>query len=155
MSPSAAAVSQKRVDAVTEYLTGQPLYDKAMGGPGAAVMLRWADFGFDMYSMSMIASDKTMKTRSKALRAFLEASYLGWRDVMSDPNAAVAIFKRRVPEIDAAHVRANMTLGLALMNTDRYRANGIGWIDKAKMCSSVDLVNNYMGLPNTVACDAV
>ncbi len=150
-----AAVSEKRVDAVSEYLTGQPLYDKAMGGPGAAVMLRWSDFGFDMYSMSIIASDKTMKERAKTLRAFLEASYQGWRDVMADPEAAVAIFKRRVPEIDEAHVRANMKLGLELMNTERYRTNGIGWMEANKMCASVEMVNTYMGLSKKVACDQV
>lgn len=150
-----AAVSEKRVDAVADYLTGQPNYDKAMGGPGKSVMMPWADFGFDMYSMSIMASEKTMKERSKALKAFLEASYMGWRDVMADPDAAIAIFKKRVPEIDVAYIKANTMLGLSLMNTDRYRQNGIGWMDPKKMCGSVDLVNTYMGLSKTVACEQV
>jgi NitT/TauT family transport system substrate-binding protein len=76
--------------------------------------------GFDMYSMSIMASEKTMKERPKALRAFLEASYLGWRDVMADPKAALAIFKKRVPEIDLSIIEPNMMLGLELMRTQRY-----------------------------------
>lgn len=150
-----AAVSEKRVDAVADYLTGLPNYDKAMGGPGKAVTMPWADFGFDMYSMSIMASEKTMKDRSKALRSFLEASYMGWRDVMADPAAAVEIFKKRVPEIDTVYVAANMKLGLTLMNSETYRANGIGYMDPKKMCGSVDLVNTYMGLNKTVACNDV
>ena len=53
-----------------------------------------------MYSMSIVASDKTMKERARVLRAFLEASYQGWRDVMENPKSALEIFKKRVPEID-------------------------------------------------------
>lgn len=149
-----AAVSEKRVDAVADYLTGLPNYEKAMG-EGNAVMMPWADFGFDTYSMSIIASEKSMKDRSKALRAFLEASYMGWRDVMADPKAALEIFKKRVPEIDVVYIQQNMKLGIGLMNTDRYRANGIGWMDPKKMCDSVEIVNTHMGLPKQVPCDQV
>ena len=80
---------------------------------------------------------------------------MGWRDVMANPQEALAIFKKRVPEIDVAIIEANMKLGLDLMNTPRYAANGIGWMEQAKMCASVDLVNTYMGLPRKVECAAV
>jgi len=148
------ALAEKRVDAVADYTTGLPFYEKAIG-KGNAVMMPWADHGFDMYSMSIIASDKTMKERSKVLRAFLEASYLGWRDVMDNPKAALEIFKKRVPEIDLSIIEPNLMMGLELMKTDRYAARGIGWIDDKKMCQSVDLVNTYMGVPTKVECKTV
>ena len=148
------ALAEKRVDAVADYTTGLPFYEKAMG-KGNAVMLPWADHGFDMYSMSIIASEKTMKERGPVLRAFLEASYLGWRDVMSDPKSALEIFKKRVPEIDLSIIEPNMMMGLDLMKTDRYAKNGIGWMEDRKMCASVDLVNTYMGVPAKVECQAV
>ncbi|HEX9748913.1 MAG TPA: ABC transporter substrate-binding protein [Methylomirabilota bacterium] len=148
------ALAEKRVDAVADYTTGLPFYEKAMG-KGNAVMLPWADHGFDMYSMSIIASEKTMKERGPVLKAFLEASYLGWRDVMSDPKSALEIFKKRVPEIDLAIIEPNMLMGLELMKTDRYAKNGIGWMEEKKMCNSVDLVNTYMGVPSKVECKAV
>ena len=87
-----AALAETRVDSVADYTTGLPFYEKAMG-KGHAVMMPWADHGFDLYSMSIMASDKTMKERPKVLRAFLEASYLGWRDVMADPKSALEVFK--------------------------------------------------------------
>jgi len=148
------ALAEKRVDAVADYTTGLPFYEKAMG-KGNAVMLPWADHGFDMYSMSIIASEKTMKERGPALKAFLEASYLGWRDVMSDPRSALEIFKKRVPEIDLSIIEPNLMMGLELMKTDRYAKNGIGWMEDKKMCDSVDLVNTYMGVPTKVECKAV
>ena len=148
------ALAEKRVDAVADYTTGLPFYEKAMG-KGNAVMMPWADQGFDMYSMSVVASDKTMKERPKMLRAFLEASYMGWRDVMDDPKSALEIFKKRVPEIDLAIIEPNLLMGLELMKTDRYARQGIGWIDEKKMCHSVDLVNTYMGVPTKVDCKIV
>jgi NitT/TauT family transport system substrate-binding protein len=149
-----AALAEKRVDAVADYTTGLPYYEKPMG-IGNVVMMPWADFGLDMYSMSIMASEKTMGERVKALRAFLEAAYMGWRDVIADPKEALVIFKKRVPEIDVAIIETNMKLGLDLMKTPRYAANGIGWMEQQKMCASVDLVNTYMALPRKVECSAV
>ena len=156
IEPSAkiAALAEKRVDLVADYTTGLPFYEKAMG-KGNVVMMPWADAGFDLYSMSIIASDKTMKDKPKQLKAFLEAAYMGWRDVMADPKAALAIFKKRVPEIDLAIIEPNMMLGIDLMRTKRYADNGIGWIDDKKMCSSTDIVNTYMGVPRKLDCKDV
>ncbi len=149
-----AAVAEKRMDGVGDYSTGLPMYEKA-AGKGNVVMMPWADFGFDMYSMSIMASEKTMKEKPKQLKAFLEASYMGWRDVMADPKAAMDVLKKRVPEVDVETTMPNLMIGLDLMKTDRYTKNGIGWIDEKKMCASVDLVNTYMGLPKKVDCKAV
>ncbi len=156
LEPSAkiAAVAEKRMDGVGDYNTGLPLYEKA-AGKGNVVMMQWADFGFDLYSMSIMASEATMTKQPKALKDFLEASYMGWRDVMADPQAAMAIFKKRVPEIDVELLTENMKIGLGLMKTEQYAKGGIGSIDDKRMCASVDLVNGYMGLPKKVECKDV
>ena len=61
-----AALAEKRVDVIADYSTGMPFYDRALGN-GNTVMMPWADTGFDLYSMSIIASEKTMKERPKAV----------------------------------------------------------------------------------------
>jgi NitT/TauT family transport system substrate-binding protein len=146
-----AALAEKRADAVSDYTTGQPMFEKPMG-KGNVVALPWSQHGFDMYSMSIMASEATMTERPEVLKAFLEAAYKGWQDVMKDPQAALTIFKKRVPEIDETLIGENMLLGLDLMATQRYKDHGIGWMDEAKMCDSVELVNTYMQLPSKVAC---
>lgn len=146
-----AALAEKRADAISDYTTGLPLFEKPMG-VGNVLMMPWADHGFDMYSMSIMASEKTMAERPEVLKNFLEAAYLGWQDVMADPDAALVIFKKHVPEIDEVAIGENLVLGLDLMATQRYKDNGIGWMDEAKMCASVDLVNAYMDLPAKVDC---
>lgn len=149
-----ASIAEKRLDGVADYTTGQPFYDKAMG-PGKAVRMQWADYGFDLYAMSIMTSEKVLAEKPQQLRAFLEASYQGWRDVMADPEAALAIYKKRVPEIDVDIIRANLLMGFDLMRTRNFADNGIGAIDEKKMCGSVDIVNTYMGLPKKVECPAV
>ncbi|MBN9409656.1 MAG: ABC transporter substrate-binding protein [Burkholderiales bacterium] len=149
-----ASIAEKRMDGVADYTTGQPFLDKAVG-PGKSARMAWSDFGFDLYAMSIMASEKTMAEKPRQLKAFLEASYMGWRDVMANPKEALAIFKKRVPEIDVAIIEQNMMLGFELMRTKGYADNGIGWIDEKKMCNSVEIVNTYMGLPKKVDCKAV
>jgi NitT/TauT family transport system substrate-binding protein len=148
------ALSEKRADAVPDYTTGQPFWEKAVGKDNL-VRMPWHQYGFDTYSMSIIASEKTIAERPKVLRDFLEASYRGWRDVMENPKAALEIFKKRVPEIDLALIEPNMMLGLELMKTDRYAKNGIGWVERNKMCRTVEVINTSMEVPRKVGCDEV
>jgi NitT/TauT family transport system substrate-binding protein len=149
------ALAEKRADAVPDYTTGQPFWEKAVGKENL-VRMPWHQYGFDTYSMSIMASDKTLGERTQAVRDFLAASYMGWRDVMADPKAALEIFKKRVPDIDLALIEPNMMLGLELMRTERYAKNGIGWMDRGKMCGTVEFINTYMpDMPRKVGCDEV
>jgi NitT/TauT family transport system substrate-binding protein len=149
------ALAEKRVDAVPDYTTGQPFWEKAVGKDNL-VRMPWHQYGFDTYSMSIMASEKTVNERTRALRDFLAASYLGWRDVMDNPKAALEIFKKRVPDIDLTLIEPNMMLGLELMRTERYAKNGIGWMDRGKMCGTVEFINTYMpDMPRKVGCDEV
>jgi NitT/TauT family transport system substrate-binding protein len=149
------ALAEKRVDAVPDYTTGQPFWEKAVGKDNL-VRMPWHLYGFDTYSMSIMTSEKTIAERPKVLRDFVAASYMGWRDVMADPKAALAIFKKRVPDIDLTLIEPNMMLGLELMRTERYAKNGIGWMDRGKMCGTVEFINTYMpDMPRKVGCDEV
>jgi NitT/TauT family transport system substrate-binding protein len=149
------ALSEKRADAVPDYTTGQPFWEKAVGKDNL-VRMPWSEHGFDTYSMSIMASEKTLGERPRVLRDFLAASYQGWRDVMDNPKAALEIFKKRVPDIDLALIEPNMMLGLELMRTERYARNGIGWVERAKMCRTVEVINSYMpNMPRKVGCDEV
>jgi NitT/TauT family transport system substrate-binding protein len=149
------ALAEKRADAVPDYTTGQPFWEKAVGKDNL-VRMPWHQYGFDTYSMSIMAGEKILAEHAQTVRDFLAASYMGWRDVMQDPKAALQIFKKRVPDIDLALIEPNMMLGLELMRTERYAQNGIGWMDRGKMCRTVEFINTYMpDMPRKVGCDEV
>jgi NitT/TauT family transport system substrate-binding protein len=149
------ALAEKRADAVPDYTTGQPFWEKAVGKDNL-VRMPWHQYGFDTYSMSIMTSEKVLAERPQLVRDFLAASYQGWRDVMEQPKAALEIFRKRVPDIDLALIEPNMMLGLELMATDRYAKNGIGWMDRGKMCRTVEFINSHMpDMPRKVGCDEV
>ena len=148
------ALIGKRADAVGTYYTDLPMFEKAMG-QGKLRMLRWADYGFDPYAISIITSGEKVKSDPEMLRGFLEASYRGWQDVFEDPEAALAIFKKRVPELDVPTTRLALPLILDLLRTTRYDEHGIGYIDREKMCKTVSVVNENMQLPRKPTCDEV
>jgi NitT/TauT family transport system substrate-binding protein len=149
------ALAEKRADAVPDYTTGQPFWEKAVGKDNL-VRMPWYQYGFDTYSMSIVAREESLARLPSVVRDFLAASYMGWRDVMADPKAALEIFKRRVPDIDVTLIEPNLMLGLELMRTERYAKNGIGWMDRGKMCGTVEFINTYMpDMPRKVGCDEV
>ena len=156
VEPSAkvAALAAKRVDGVADLQTGQYSYDKAIGAD-QVVTLPWAKFGFNMYSMAFVVSEKTLAERPEQVRGFLKAAYMGWRDVMNDREKTLAIYKKRVPELDVDFIRNNQAMGIALMRTSRYAQHGLGWIDEKKMCESTEIANKYMNLPHPVDCKTV
>jgi NitT/TauT family transport system substrate-binding protein len=145
------ALVEKRVDAVGDYVHGKPLYERAM----SVVEMPWSKFGFEMYSLGIIASEKTIADKPAALRAFLQASYSGLRDTMANQKAALASYKKLVPELDARMTEAILPLSLDMMMSQRYRENGLGWIDQKTICASVEIVNTDMDLANKVDCREV
>lgn len=148
------ALVGRRVDGVGTYYTDLPMFEKPMG-VGKVRAMRWSDYGFDPYAISIIANDKTIQSNPAMLKAFLEASYMGWRDALADMDEGLAIFKKRVPELDLPVARKAMPLVFDLLASKRYEEHGIGWIDKTKMCRTVDLVNQTMELPRKPQCDDV
>lgn len=149
-----ASLIGKRADAVGTYYTDLPMFEKAMG-QGKLRMLRWSDYGFDPYAISIITSTDKVKNDPEMLKGFLEASYRGWQDVFKDTEAALAIFKKRVPELDVPTTRLALPLILDLLKTKRYEDNGIGYIDRDKMCKTVSVVNENMQLPRKPTCEEV
>jgi NitT/TauT family transport system substrate-binding protein len=145
------ALTAKRVDAVGDYTTFLPLYEKGMG----AGNVRGMPYGLDLYSVSIIARNDTIAKQPDLIRKFLQATYEGWRDSIKDPEGAVAIFKRHVPELDTDLVRRQFGLTIKLVESKQYAEHGMGWIDPERMCTTVRLVNEYMGLPRKLECGEI
>jgi NitT/TauT family transport system substrate-binding protein len=146
------ALTAKRVDAVTDYTTYRPLYEKAMGNRNVRLMT-WADYGLDLYSVAIIARTETVEKNPQMVSKFLKATYEGWRDSVKDPGEAVRIFKKRVPELDSELVRTAFEgYTLPLVKTREFEERGLGWIDPARMCMTVEVANDHMGFDRKVNC---
>lgn len=148
------ALLAKRVDAVADFTTDLPAFQKVMGRENVR-MMPWADYGFNLYSMAIIARSDLIAKQPEMVRKFLLASYQGWRDVFADLDGSLAIYKKHAPEIDTNLMRQSLSeITLPSIKTPVTVAHGIGYIDGAKMCETVRLINDNMKLPEKVDCSA-
>ena len=137
------ALSEKRADAVPDYTTGQPFWEKAVGKDNL-VRMPWYQYGFDTYSMAIFASDKTINERPRCSGTSSTPPTgdggTSWRTPRPPSRSSRSACRRSTSRL----IEPNMMLGLELMKTERFAKHGIGWMDRAKMCRTVELINTYM-----------
>lgn len=126
----------KKADIVFELYTMEPVIKKAFPA-GALGHFLWADYGFDVYAHSYIASDDTIKNRPDMLKKFLRATYRAWQWSLKNPEEAIDILSEYQP-INKDDLLANLNAEQEFFSTDRYKKFGIGYIDPGRMKATYD-----------------
>ncbi len=133
-----AALGTKKADVVFELYTGKPFMEKAVPADKLGVLL-WADYGFNAYAHSYIASDDFIKSNPEALRKFLKVVYRAWDFTLNNIPESIDILSKYHP-INRDDFVANLTAVREFFKTDRYRNYGIGYIDTARMQDTINTV---------------
>jgi NitT/TauT family transport system substrate-binding protein len=131
------------------YVTSEP-YTIAKQGKFTPKVFLLADQGYPSFAAMVLASDKLIASNPAAVRAFVEASAVGWRDYLhGDPKPADALILKDNPDMTEdvlAQARDKMrqyglvdgadaaSLGIGAM-TDQH------WSDFFKIASSKGLAN--------------
>ncbi|MGH6971553.1 MAG: ABC transporter substrate-binding protein [Caulobacteraceae bacterium] len=98
------------------YLTSEPYTIQKPAGLAPKVFLL-ADQGYPSYAAMVLAPDSLIAKNPAAVRAFVEASALGWRDYLhGDPKPADAIILKDNPD---------MTEDILAQARDKMRAYGL------------------------------
>src|SRR5690606_33201314 len=139
-----AALSAKRGDAVFELYTGKPFMEKAIPADQLGNFL-WADYGFDLYAHSFITSDEVAANDPELVSRFLDVSYRAWAWTLQNPEEAIAILAKYHPINEDDYV-ANLLLVREFFMTDRYKNEGIGYIDEERAQLTMDIVEEYQGV---------
>ncbi len=139
------ALAAKQVDVIFDYYSGAPFFYKAMGQENVKYMM-FADWGVDVYSNALVASEKYIKDNPGIIRRFVKASLRGWEFTLKNPEEAIEIMAKQRPEIDKPVLLANLKLIIDLFRTNRYKQNGIGWVDDKKMADSIKIIAQYRDL---------
>ena len=142
-----AVLATKRADVVFDLYTGKGFFEKMIPPEKLGYNL-WADYGFNAYAHAYITSDETAEKKPDLVKAFLKASYRGWEHTLKNPEEAIKILGESHP-INLDDYLANLKLVREFFKTDRYRNQGIGYIDKARMESTIDTVDKIMGVKVT------
>jgi NitT/TauT family transport system substrate-binding protein len=106
----------------------------------------FADWGVDVYSNALVATEKYIKDKPVLIKRFVKASLRGWEFTLKNPEEAIEIMAKHRPEIEKPVLLANLKLIIDLFRTNRYKQNGIGWVDDKKMADSIKIISQYRDL---------
>jgi NitT/TauT family transport system substrate-binding protein len=137
----AAALASRNADILFELYTTYPQMSKGVPA-GQLDTIVWSDYGFDAYAHSYITSDNMIATRPETLRKFLKASYRAWDYALTHPEEAIEILSKYHP-INRADYLESFKIIQDVFKTDRYKNNGIGFIDSGRIRTTYNLVNEY------------
>lgn len=136
-----SALASHNADVVFELLTGYPNFESAIPEGGFSNFL-WADYGFQCYAHSYIASDDTIANDPEMLKTFLDVTYRAWEYTLNNSEEAIEILSK-YHSINKDDLLKSLQIEYKFLKTQNYKDNGIGYIDPAKMQQTYDLVNNY------------
>ncbi len=150
------AFVSKKVDAIVAFRTEEPGILAAASKAGVQVdRFLFSDFGVDYYSIGFIVSDETLAKRPEMVKRFLAALLRGYAFAFKNPQAAADMFIKRFPESNRDLSFAQWNVSIEHVLTDRTRANGLGYIDRAKMQHTLELITKYQEVKQTVGLDDI
>ncbi len=145
------------VDAITGFTFTSLLNLEARGIKAQdVVVLPYPDYGVKLYGNVIIASPRLIKENPAAIKAFLAATAKGIRDVIANPEAAVAYVKERdgIANSELETRRLKMAIDSAI-NTADARNDGFGQIKAPRLALMASQVSDAFGTKTRVNPDAV
>lgn len=124
-------LSAGQLDAVTgfSFLSAINLRDRGVPA-NDLVVLRFSEFGSEVYGHALIVNPKFASTNPEAVKAFIRATVAGVRLAIKNPAQAVddvlAQMSGGVRDVELARLRAVLNDNIA---TDEAKKNGLGGID--------------------------
>ena len=150
----AQALAAKRVDAVFDWIVGNIPYWKAGLDVNKLVLIPWANWGINPYGNALIASEKTIKQRPDMLRRFLNATMKAWRWSLENPDKALKIFSKNVPEVRASDGIVRFVDDVRqLLDINMIKKTKLGWTDKARMEKTVGYINKYFKVTKPITAE--
>lgn len=123
------------VDAITGFSFTSLLNLEARGVKTEdIVMMPFADHGVKLYGNAIIVSPKLLKEQPAAVRAFLSAFTKGAKEVIANPDAAIAVVKERDGIINTALETRRLKLAIdSVVASPDARKEGFGQINPARL----------------------
>lgn len=128
-----------KVDGFVAYLTNESIIVQDQGH--AVTNLPFADNGLPFVAESIVATDKTIKSKPEMVKAFLKAEIKGWKDACADQTAgaklAVDTYGKDLKLDQAKELKQNQIQCTDLINTADTKANGIFTISDSLVQSNL------------------
>lgn len=120
---------------------------------------RWfgySDFGLDLYSNGVMASQAFIKSHPDAVRGLVRAIHRGFKATVADTDGAIKTMMAVEPLLNATVEKQRLEYTLShVMGTPWTKANGFGGVDPQKLDTSIKAVVEGYGLTRAPGADEV
>jgi NitT/TauT family transport system substrate-binding protein len=103
-------------------------------------VLKYSDFGADMYGLALVTRKKFADENPEATRAVVKALNQGTKDTIASPSKALELLKARDPmmKLDIEKIRLDIALGLT--NTAHVTSAGLSSVEPKKLKRTIDAI---------------
>jgi NitT/TauT family transport system substrate-binding protein len=110
-------------------------------------VLKYSDFGADMYGLALVARKKFADENPETTRAVVKALNQGTKDTIAAPQKALELLKARDPmmKMDVEKVRLEIALGLT--NTAHVASAGLSSVVPEKLQRTIEAIATAFQLP--------
>lgn len=137
-----ASLSEKRVDAAICYAMNEPVQLKS---EGIEINVFYLDRYTNLVSNGLITNDDTIQRDPALVAAVVRAFIRGLKDTLADPDAAFAIARKSIPEMDDN--TAKLQRAVLQESVAYWQGDHLGLSDPTAWQESVDLLSS-LGLLN-------
>ncbi|GAB2181724.1 ABC transporter substrate-binding protein [Denitratisoma sp. agr-D3] len=146
-------LARGEVDGITGFYFTSLLNLEARGvKPEDIAVMRYPDYGVELYGNAVIASPKLMAENPKAVEGFLRAFNKALKEVIANPDASIAAVKERDPLIDVALETRRLKLALTTsVVTPEAKQLGLGAVSPDRLQRSIAETAEAYSLPKVPA----
>jgi NitT/TauT family transport system substrate-binding protein len=112
-------------------------------------VLKYSDFGADMYGLALVTRKKFAEENPETTRAVVKALNLGTRDTIAAPQKALDLLKARDPMMKMDIEKIRLDLALDLTNTPHVSSAGLSSVTPEKLNRTIEAVVTAYGLAGT------
>lgn len=102
--------------------------------------IKLADYGIDVYSMSLITNEDLIEERPGLVKKFVRAAMKSWEYAVSHPNETVQAYVDKYPELKKEDQYYQVLEVISLMQNDYTREHGLGYQSRQKWQKTRDLL---------------
>ncbi len=117
-------------------------------------ILRFADWGANSQSVSVLTSLDMIKNKPDTVRRFVAATTRSWQAAMKEPEAAIDAAMKAKPGMDRANLLAQLKASLGLIESAENKGKPFGWGSEALWDQTMDLMKTYRELKTDVPTKA-
>ncbi|MBI44437.1 ABC transporter substrate-binding protein [uncultured Marinobacter sp.] len=134
-------------DAIIAWVTNVPLFESQAEATGnTLVVIPWSSAGLELYSASVVASERFLSERPDVARRFLKAFDRSLRYTRDNPAEAAAALKAMVPEVDEVVVEKQVGATMPLVFNSVSERDGLGALTESRVALTWDWVAQAEGL---------